>query len=164
MNKFIGIGRLTGDPDIRMYGDNNEKKAARYTMAFDRFGRKEEGQQTADFINFVAYGKAADCADQYLRKGMKIAVVGRVQSGKYTNKEGQTVYTTDVLIESQEFCESKSAAGQSNQQTQTASAPAVQPQPTAANQTVQRTVPQPASASDAFINIPDNISMEVPFS
>ena len=61
MNKFIGIGRLTGDPDIRMYGDNNEKKAARYTMAFDRFGRKEEGQQTADFINFVAYGKGLRC-------------------------------------------------------------------------------------------------------
>lgn len=155
MNKFIGIGRLTGDPDIRMYGEGNEKKAARYTMAFDRFGKKEEGQQTADFIGFVAYGKAADFADQYLRKGMKIAVTGRVQSGKYTNKEGQTIYTTDVVVESQEFCESKNSNQGSSQPQQTASAPAAQ----------TASAPQPAPASgEPWINIPENIDIEVPFS
>jgi single-strand DNA-binding protein len=161
MNKFIGIGRLTGDPDIRMYGETNEKKAARYCMAFDRFGKKEEGQQTADFINCVAYGKAADFADQYLRKGMKIGITGRLQSGKYTNKEGQTIYTTDILIESQEFCESKgSASGQTQQQDQTAP-----PQ-----QTATTSAPQPAQAAPAqqqadmgFINIPDGIAAELPF-
>jgi len=155
MNKFIGTGRLTGDPDVRIYGENNDKKYARYTIACERYGKKEEGRQTADFIGCVAYGKAADFADQYLRKGMKIAVVGRVQSGKYTNKEGQTVYTTDVLIETQEFCESKSASGQSNQQAQTASAPAAQNAPSAS---------QPSQTNEPWINIPDDINMEVPFS
>ena len=155
MNKFIGIGRLTGDPDIRMYGDNNDKKVARYMMAFDRFGKKEEGQQTADFIGFVAYGKAADFADQYLRKGMKIGVTGRVQSGKYTNKEGQTVYTTDVVIETQEFCESKSSSNQGSTSTQ--------PQQTAPEPAAS--APQPAPASgEPWINIPENIDIEVPFS
>ena len=164
MNKAILTGRLTADPTVNINGEN---KIARYTIAVDRKVKRDSNnpnQQTADFITCVAFGRSADFVDKYLRKGTKIAITGRIQTGRYTNKDGQTVYTTDVVVEEHEFCESKSAAGQSNQQTQTASAPAVQPQPTANNQTVQRTVPQPASASDAFINIPDNISMEVPFS
>ena len=162
MNKVILTGRLTADPTVNV---NGETKFARYILAVDRKVKRDPNnpnQQTADFINCVAFGKGADFVDQYLRKGIKIAITGRIQTSRYQNKEGQTVYSTDVVVEEHEFCESKSAAGQSNQQTQTASAPAVQP--TAANHTVQRTVPQPSAANDAFINIPDNISMEVPFS
>ena len=162
MNKAILTGRLTADPTVNINGEN---KIARYTLAVDRKVKRDPNnpnQQTADFITCVAFGRSADFVDKYLRKGTKIAITGRIQTGRYTNKDGQTVYTTDVVVEEHEFCESKSASGQSNQQTQTASAPAAQP--TANNQTVQRTVPQPVSASDAFINIPDNISMEVPFS
>jgi single-strand DNA-binding protein len=164
MNKAILTGRLTADPTVNINGEN---KIARYTLAVDRKVKRDPNnpnQQTADFITCVAFGRSADFVDKYLRKGTKIAITGRIQTGRYTNKDGQTVYTTDVVVEEHEFCESKSASGQSNQQAQTASAPAVQPQPTAANQTVQRTIPQPSAANDAFINIPDNISMEVPFS
>ena len=161
MNKAILTGRLTADPTVNINGEN---KIARYTLAVDRKVKRDPNnpnQQTADFITCVAFGRSADFVDKYLRKGTKIAITGRIQTGRYTNKDGQTVYTTDVVVEEHEFCESKSASGQSNQQAQTASAPAVQP--TANYQTVQRPIPQPASA-DAFINIPDNISMEVPFS
>lgn len=154
MNKVILTGRLTGDPSVSVNGDN---KFARYTLAVDRKVRRDPNnpnQQTADFISCVVFGKGADFADQYLRKGTKIAITGHIQTGRYQNKDGQTVYTTDVVVEDHEFCESKSASGQQNQQTQTASAPATQ--------TVS--APQPASAvNEPFVNIPDSIQMEVPF-
>ena len=116
MNKVIEIGRLTKDPDIRYSQGANTTCVARYTLAVDR-KFKQEGQPTADFINCIAFGKLGEFAEKYLHKGTKIAVTGRIQTGSYTNKDGQKVYTTDVVVEEQEFCESKS---QTNSQPQPA--------------------------------------------
>ena len=116
MNKVIEIGRLTKDPEIRYSQGANTTCVARYTLAVDR-KFKQEGQPNADFINCIAFGKLGEFAEKYLHKGVKIAVVGRIQTGSYTNKDGQKVYTTDVVVEEQEFCESKS---QSNSQPQPA--------------------------------------------
>ena len=145
MNTWIGIGRLVGDPDVRVNGDN---KYARYTLAVDRGVKRDPNnpeQQTADFISCVCFGKGADFADTYLRKGTKIAVTGRIQTGKYTNKDGKVVYTTDVYVERHEFCESRSSGsnqGDSHQQAAT---------------------PVPQALDTSFVNIPDNFSGEVPF-
>ena len=111
MNKVILIGRLTKDPDVRRSQDG--KAIARYTLAVDRWGK----EKAADFIQCVAFDKKGEFAEQYFRKGMKIAITGRIQTGKYTNKDGQTVYTTDVIINDQEFCESKGTHPQEAQQT-----------------------------------------------
>lgn len=127
MNKVILMGRLTKDPDFR----NGETPFARYTVAVDRI---KEG---ADFISCVAFGKRAEFADKYLKKGTKIVLVGHIQTGKYTNKDGQTVYTTDVVVDEQEFAESKKAAGET-------------------------TAPAPLPEGD-FVNIPDNVDEELPF-
>ena len=116
MNKVIEIGRLVKDPDIRYSQGANTTCIARYTLAVDR-KFKQEGQPNADFINCIAFGKLGEFAEKYLHKGVKISVVGRIQTGSYTNKDGQKVYTTDVVVEEQEFCESKS---QSNSQPQPA--------------------------------------------
>lgn len=116
MNKVIIIGRLARDPEIRYSQGENPTAIARYTLAVDR-KFKQEGHPTADFINCIAFGKLGEFADKYLRQGIKIAVTGRIQTGSYTNKDGQKVYTTDVVVEEQEFCESKS---QSNSQPQPA--------------------------------------------
>ena len=130
MNKVIEIGRLTKDPEIRYSQGENTTCVARYTLAVDR-KFKQEGQPNADFINCIAFGKLGDFAEKYLHKGVKIAVVGRIQTGSYKNKDGNTVYTTDVVVEEQEFCESKS---QSNSQ------------------------PQPAqSNNNSWMPIPDNL-------
>ena len=130
MNKVIEIGRLTKDPEIRYSQGASSTCIARYTLAVDR-KFKQEGQPNADFINCIAFGKLGEFAEKYLHKGVKIAVTGRIQTGSYTNKDGQKVYTTDVVVEEQEFCESKS---QSNSQ------------------------PQPApSNSDGFMSIPDGL-------
>ena len=107
---------MTKDPDIRYSQGANTTCVARYTLAVDR-KFKQEGQPTADFINCIAFGKLGEFAEKYLHKGVKIAVTGRIQTGSYKNKDGNTVYTTDVVVEEQEFCESKS---QSNSQPQTA--------------------------------------------
>lgn len=104
MNKWIGMGRLTKDPDVRMTQEG--LAIARYTLAVDR--RKKD--DPADFISCVVFGKGAEFAEKYLHKGSKIAVEGHIQTGSYTNKEGQKVYTTEVVIEQQEFAESKNAA------------------------------------------------------
>ena len=113
MNKVIEIGRLTKDPEIRYSQGANTTCVARYTLAVDR-KFKQEGQPTADFINCIAFGKLGEFAEKYLHKGVKIAVVGRIQTGSYTNKDGQKVYTTDVVVEEQEFCESKSSQQSQN--------------------------------------------------
>ena len=113
MNKVILIGRLTRDPEIRWTQANNTQQEtciARYSLAVDRKYHKE-GEQTADFISCVAFGRNAEFAEKYLRKGIKIALSGRIQTGSYTNRDGQKVYTTDVVAEEQEFAESK-ASGQ----------------------------------------------------
>ena len=130
MNKVIEIGRLTKDPEIRYSKGANTTCVARYTLAVDR-KFKQEGQPTADFINCIAFGKLGEFAEKYLHKGVKIAVTGRIQTGSYKNKDGNTVYTTDVVVEEQEFCVSKS---QSNSQ------------------------PQPApSNANSWMSIPDNL-------
>lgn len=107
MNKAYLIGRLTKDPDVRQTQDHT---VARYTLAVDRKVRRDNNAVTADFISCVAWDQKAEFAEKYLKKGTKIAVAGHIQTGKYTNREGQTVYTTDVVIDDQEFCESKKAA------------------------------------------------------
>ena len=111
MNKVILMGRLTKDPDIRYSSGEKATAIARYSLAVDRRFRREGDAQTADFISCVAFGKSAEFAEKYLKKGTKIVIEGRIQTGSYTNKEGQKVYTTDVVVEQQEFAESKNASG-----------------------------------------------------
>ena len=103
MNKVTLIGRVVRDADIRYSQAENTTCIARYTLAVDR-KFKQEGQPNADFINCIAFGKLGEFAEKYLHKGVKIAVTGRIQTGSYTNKDGQKVYTTDVVVEEQEFC------------------------------------------------------------
>lgn len=140
MNKVILMGRLTRDPEVRYAQGNDNMAIARYSLAVDRRFKKDGDEQTADFINCIAFGKAGEFAEKYFRKGTKIAVVGRIQTGSYTNKDGQKVYTTDVVVEEQEFAESKGSG--STEGTQTAKTP---------------------SSSDGFMNIPDGIDEELPF-
>ena len=110
MNKVILMGRLTKDPDVH-YGQDGNISVARYTLAVDRrvARQQDDGQPTADCISCVAFGKSGEFASKYLHKGTKIAVTGRIQTGSYTNRDGQKVYTTDVIVDNQEFAESKNA-------------------------------------------------------
>ena len=131
MNKVILMGRLTKDPDMRGEGTG---LVARYTLAVDRrFSRNEENN--TDFINIVVFGKGAEFAEKYLKKGIKVVVTGRIQTGSYTNKDGVKVYTTDVIAEDQEFCEPKN--------------------------TQER--PHPATENDGFVNFPEGIDEDLPF-
>lgn len=116
MNQVVLMGRLTRDPEVRYTTGDNPLAIVRYTLAVDRRFKKE-GEATADFINCTVFGKGAEFAEKYLRKGTKIAVSGRIQTGSYTNQEGQTVYTTDVVVDSQEFAESKAANVETETQT-----------------------------------------------
>ena len=148
MNKVILMGRLTRDPEVRYSQGANSLAIARYTLAVDRRFRRE-GEATADFINCVAFGKQAEFSERYLRQGVKIAVTGRIQTGSYTNRDGQKVYTTDVVVEEQEFAESKGSADVNR-----------------GNSGFQTAAPAPAPAFDAgdgFMNIPDGIDEELPF-
>ena len=147
MNKVILMGRLTRDPEVRYSQGENSTAIARYTLAVDRrFRRNNDGEQTADFIGCVAFGRSAEFAEKYFRQGLKVIVTGRIQTGSYTNKEGQKVYTTDVVVEEQEFAESKNASSANTQSYQAAPAPAPS-----------------ADAGDGFMNIPDGIDEELPF-
>ena len=153
MNKVILMGRLTRDPEVRYSQGENSTAIARYTLAVDRrFRRNNDGEQTADFIGCVAFGRQAEFAEKYLRQGTKIAITGRIQTGSYTNREGQKVYTTDVVVEEQEFAESKNAGGNNGGY----SAP-------------QHNNPAPSAntsalgSADGFMNIPDGIDEELPF-
>lgn len=148
MNKVIEMGRLTRDPEVRysQTGDNN-LAIARYTLAVDRKSKDKNGQTEADFISCIAFGKSGEFAEKYFKKGMKILVTGRLQTGSYTNKDGQRVYTTDVVVEEQEFAESK---GGSSREERDAAALA------AAGYS-------PSSTGDGFMNIPDGIDEELPF-
>ena len=115
MNKVELIGRLTKDPDVKQPQTEGGTTVTRYTLAVDRRNRsKKEDEQTADFISVVAFGSSADFAAKYLKKGLKIAVMGHIQTGSYTNKEGVRVYTTDVVVEDQEFVESKGNGASEN--------------------------------------------------
>ena len=108
MNKVVLIGRLTKDPDVRYSQGENPVAIARYTLAVDRRRKaQKDSEQTADFVSCVAFGEAAIFAEKYLKKGIKIAINGRIQTGNYTDKDGKKVYTTDVVVEGSEFVESK---------------------------------------------------------
>ncbi|KIR03307.1 Single-stranded DNA-binding protein [Lachnospiraceae bacterium TWA4] len=155
MNKVILMGRLTREPDVRYTSRGDSQMAvARYTLAVDRrFRRNSDGdQQSADFISCVAFDRNAEFAEKYLHQGTKIAVTGRIQTGSYTNRDGVKVYTTDVVIEEQEFAESKAAAaGYNAGGYQQSAAPEHRPTPTEA-------------VSDGFMNIPDGVEDEgLPF-
>ena len=153
MNKVILMGRLTRDPEVRYSAGNNSMAVARYTLAVDRRFRRD-GESNADFIGCVAFGRSAEFAEKYLRQGTKIVVTGRIQTGSYTNRDGQKVYTTDVVVEDQEFAESKAAASESGMMRQSAPSPmAASPMPS----------PAQASSADGFMNIQDGIDEELPF-
>ena len=137
MNKVILMGRLTRDAEIRYSQGESSTAIARFSLAVDRRFRRDNDEQTADFINCVAFNKTAEFLERFGRKGTKFVLEGRIQTGSYTNKDGQKVYTTDVVVEEQEFCESKS---QSNSQ----------PQPTPIN-------------DNSWMNIPDGVEDSLPF-
>ena len=138
------MGRLTRDPEVRYSQGERSMAIARYSLAVDRKGRRNQdsNEQTADFINCVAFDKAGEFAEKYFRQGMRVLVSGRIQTGSYTNKDGVKVYTTDIVVEDQEFADSKGAAGDNQQQSR----------------------PEPSSVGDGFMNIPDGVEDEgLPF-
>ena len=157
MNRVILMGRLTRDPEVRYSQGERSMAIARYTLAVDRRGRRNQdgnSEQTADFINCVAFDRAGEFAERYFRQGMRVLVSGRIQTGSYVNKDGQKVYTTEVILDDREFADSKGAAsdmGGYGQSGYGQSAPS------------QR--PAPASAiGDGFMNIPDGVEDEgLPF-
>ena len=143
MNKVILVGRLTRDAEIRYSQGENSNAVARFTLAVDRRFQRDNQEQTADFIGCVAFGRTAEFLERFGRKGTKFVLEGRIQTGSYTNKEGQRVYTTDVVAENMEFAESKNANG-------------------GGGATEDRPSPSQA-AGDGFMNIPDGIDEELPF-
>ncbi|MGN0155019.1 MAG: single-stranded DNA-binding protein [Lachnospiraceae bacterium] len=146
MNKVILMGRLTRDPEIRYSQGDNAMPIARYTLAVDRRFQKNS-DQSADFISCVAFSRSAEFAEKWLKQGMKICITGRIQTGSYTNKDGVKVYTTDVVVEDQEFAESKNAA-----------------QANGGSDFAGSSRPTPSAASgDGFMSIPDGIEDELPF-
>ena len=146
INKVILMGRLTRDPEVRYSAGENSLAIARYTLAVDR-RFKRDGEATADFISCVVFGKQAEFAEKYFRQGIRIVVSGRIQTGSYTNRDGVKVYTTEVVVEEQEFAESKAVS----------------------DSHVNRSASQPAapdmadSSAEGFMNIPDEIGGELPF-
>ena len=140
MNRVILMGRLTRDPDVRYTQGNEQMAVARYTLAVNRRTRKEDGSQEADFINIVAFRKAGEFAEKYFRQGMRVLVAGRIQTGSYTNKDGQRIYTTDVIVDEQKFADAKRDGAESSHYG--ASSP----------------------IGDGFMNIPDGVEDEgLPF-
>lgn len=149
MNKVILMGRLTRDPEVRYsQGGENSLAIARYTLAVDRRFKRNGDDQTADFIGCVAFGRNAEFAEKYFRQGLKVVVTGRIQTGSYTNKDGVKVYTTEVIVEEQEFAESRAESDANRASFQHQSAPSLSPS---------------ADAGDGFMNIPDGIDEELPF-
>lgn len=142
MNKVILMGRLTRDPDVRYTQGEEPMAIARFTLAVDRRG-KRDGEASADFPSCVCFRRTAEFIEKYAHQGTKLVVVGRIQTGSYTNRDEQKVYTTDVVVEEAEFAESKAAADRNTQQTPPSS---------------------PDTGADGFMNIPDGIEEELPFS
>ena len=136
MNKGILVGRLTRDPEVRYSQDENATAVARYTVAVER-RFKRDGEPTADFIRCLVFGRSAEFAEQYFRQGMRVSISGRIQTGSYTNKDGVKVYTTEVIVEEQEFAESRTEQ--------------------------ERNKAQGADEGDGFMNIQDDIDNELPF-
>ena len=141
MNKVILMGRLTRDPEVRYSAGENALAVARYTLAVDRRFRRD-GEASADFIGCVAFGRAAEFAEKYFRQGLKVVVTGRIQTGSYTNRDGQRVYTTDVVVEDQEFAESKAANTNNN------------------GGSFEQASPIASAANDGFMNIPAGVEDE----
>ena len=141
MNKVILMGRLTRDPAVRYTQGERPTAVARYTLAVNRT-MKREGEPDVDFVNCVAFGRAGEFAEKYLRQGVRILISGRIQTGSYTNRDGAKVYTTDVIVESQEFTESKVASDNASGSTRQF----------------------PAPEGDGFMNIPDGLDEKLPFS
>ena len=145
MNKAILMGRLTRDPEVRYSQGDSQMAIARFSLAVDRRYKKQGDETTADFFNCTAFGKQGEFVEKYLKKGTKVVVTGRIQNDNYTNKEGQKVYSVQIMVEEMEFAESKAAAGQSgNAQGNTQSE-------------------YGSMDSDGFINVPDGIGAELPF-
>jgi single stranded DNA-binding protein (ssb) len=139
VNKVILMGRLTREPEVRYSTGEKPMAIAKYTLAIDR-KYKRDGEPTADFINCTVFGKSAEFVEKYFHQGTKIAITGRIQTGSFTNKEGQKVFTTTVVVEEQEFAESKAST----------------------NATATK-IPEVSSDGDGFMNIPDGIDEELPF-
>ena len=150
MNKVILMGRLTRDPEIRYANNENNTCIANYTLAVDRRFKRQGDEQTADFIRCVAMGKNGEFAEKYLHQGTKIIAEGRIQTGSYTNRDGQKVYTTEVVVEDQEFAESKASSDSYAASHPRTSAP-------------EASMPNPGTAAEGFMNIPDGIDEELPF-
>lgn len=148
MNKVVLVGRLTRDPEVRYSQGDSSTAVARYTVAVDR-RFKRDNEPTADFIPCVVFGRSAEFAEKYFRQGMRVSVSGRIQTGSYTNKDGVRVYTTDIIVEEQEFAESR-AESEANRGSFQYSAPSQTPAPS-------------VDAGDGFMNIPDGIDEELPF-
>lgn len=144
MNHVNLMGRICKDPETRYSQNNTSMAVTRFTVACDRKFKKE-GEQTADFINCISFGKCAEIVDKYFKKGMRIALDGRIQTGSYTNKDGKKVYTTDIVAESVEFCESKGASVNADDV----------PEPPTNN--------APSAPSNSFMDIPENIEDDLPF-
>ena len=156
MNKVILMGRLSKDPEVRYSQGENAMAVARYTLAVDR-RFKRDGEATADFINCVAFGKLAENAEKYFHQGLRVCISGHIQTGSYTNREGNKVFTTDVVVEEQEFAQSKSEGGTTQSAaTQNNAASGNRPSPQ------RQTAPQ-SSMGDGFMNIPDGLDAELPF-
>ena len=143
MNRVILMGRLTRDPEVRYSQGERSMAIARYTLAVDRRGRRnQDSEQTADFINIVAFDRAGEFAEKYFRQGMRVLISGRIQTGSYTNKEGQRVYTTEVIVDDQEFADSKNANSGGGDNSGYGYQPTSRPAPSSA-------------IGDGFMNIPD---------
>lgn len=140
MNKVVLLGRLTKDPEVRYSQGENAIAIARYTVAVNR-RFKRENEPEADFINCVVFGKSAEFAEQYFRKGMRVSVAGRIQTGSYTNREGVRIYTTEIVVEEQEFAESRAEQ----------------------NRNANTTLNSANEKGDGFMNIPDGFDEELPF-
>ncbi len=145
MNKVILMGRLTRDPEVRYSQGERSMAIARYSLAVDRRGSKSngDGQQNADFINCVAFDKRGEFAEKYFRKGQRVLVSGRIQTGSYTNRDGQKVYTTEVVVEDQEFADSKNSGDNSGGN--------------GGNGGGRAAAPAPFPIGDGFMNIPDGL-------
>lgn len=158
MNRVVLMGRLTKDPDIRYSQSENPVCIARYSLAVDR-NRKLEGQPTADFIQCIVFGKPAEWAEKYLKKGMKICVSGRIQTGSYVNKDVVKVYTTDVVCDDQEFCESKRDDSRNSYDDQMAQAAYTG----GYNSQEEQQGQQASNESTGWEFVPDGIDEELPF-
>ena len=155
MNKETLIGRLTNDPDIRYSQGEKSTCVAKFYLAVAR-KFKREGEADTDFINCVVFGKLAESVEKYLKKGMKIALSGRIQTGSYTNRDGAKIYTTDIVVEEWEFVESNNHKSQQ----------ATQNKDTSERSTTQKTyptTPQNQAYPDGFMSIPDGVEEELPF-